>query len=1596
MKKVLALLLAVSMLVGLLPTFALAADTGMKADKTYIVLAPGNFTDNGAWTIEKENNSGISYMIAGKDKRPKASQPATISVVFPKAGKYKVYALSRDYATNGGSRYYDVKVGTNTFRMGDHAKDGWFWQASETFSVLPGEELVSVVDVAGNYARCAVLVITDDLDYKAGTTKEDIEQIAEKQYKVGDIKIDDSSLPSGRPQSDIAVCLNGEWMTFDVDPILLNDRTMVPFRAIFEALGCTVSWDEDSQTAKGSRNGLNVALPIGEKRVTVGDNTVELDQPAVVKDDRTLVPLRFVSEALGAQVRWLEDSQSVLIEAVIPQETVFITQRSFSDVGTWTMDKSSDVYDQFALKGLMPTEMGATQKDADTSNARPAIANFNLSQGGTYKVWCHSRDFATNQQGDRFFNLAFNDQPMLEHRFGAHGKDGYAWDTAGTIELPKGKNTLYVHDTSGFYARFDGIIITKDLDYVPPESYDEILKVALPNSNTIDTVTSSPAYAVEQNSPTESASIENDKTKVVFYKVPTSKGQVVQNEIYSMHNGEWVKTKARDEALSYLVMRADSANYSVNEYRYGISASFDYYGDSTGKLATNPYEAGFMTWFVPNDYSVVNDKQIVLSFPASDAGTMQVTWTMDEQTDPLVSVDTTVGKDGYYTVAAFEGGEFKFEDFDYALAPFRIQYKRVGANPELISETYLFTPMGTYTLSENNKYSKEAVTKGVVVEPSWIPLRWTYNDNVKFGITMHSAGKNYSGGVFAPVMGSEDSKKTAGQSLNLKVRIVSRVGGWFDTYADTTENLFEVTDYRKNYVNSLNDAIFNTRDLMMDDVYGGWDVHDMAHYNMEGRNWTSVGNAMQAMQDYLLTEDEDIMTRRAIPTIANTLSRGNIHFNRIGDTANHPGGGAYWAKLTDPNKIGQPVGNYNANVIGGMYEMTRGTVPFLYNYALKKGKTAVVSGYGSVASFSNDLNMYKYTGDKAYLDSAVKKADEYLEKNVYAANDKILAFDSFIYISYYPNLASLIDIYEVTKDQKYLDAAENVAQWMATGLWVPGMDGEKKEQKLVVNDVDEARARGHYGQKTTTFFWAGDKQFRIGRENDVADLTNDVHISDNKKEVDSWIPSRVGLGIEQASTFTRSSHIIMQSFAGDFMKVAAYTGNPYYATMARNAIIGRFRSYDGYYRTFYETYTQETNYPYEGPDYTGIYWHHIPPFLAMLEDFLINQTFAWSGKNIEFPSLRQQGYAYFNSNQYGHEAGKFYDEDNMWAWLDRGIATTDNIQIDWMAARKDGVMGLALMNEDDTDVTTTVTLGEKVPGGADYSGTANLYDKSGKIGTVEVVNGAFTVTVPAKSLQAVTIKIDGVKAPAYSKTEYSLTSAEIGATVSEHENGKGYTLQMSPDCYYAYLYVTDLPKEAKSATFTYDIGGGEKKSVTADVYPFETIIKVDDVNKELNYSVQVTKADGTTADYGKDTLMTAALSAAKGIKYEDSASTATSGSQPAKGESSDAAKKLKFTAFPFKYSGHGCAGGAFRFIVKLADIPFKVTEDNMIGLPIEGELVDGDTKIPFKSTITGVEFRGDDGAVIMVAETEEVSTTKYPESWNKTHKFNLTVSPLAK
>lgn len=112
---------------------------------------------------------------------------------------------------------------------------------------------------------------------------------------------------------DIKVFVDNKQVTFDVLLQLIGGRTMVPLRAIFEALGATVEWDESNQTITAYNEAYIVKSTVGSNEMYVNNSKLTIDVPPMIVDNRTLVPARFIAEAFGCDVEWNADDLAVII-----------------------------------------------------------------------------------------------------------------------------------------------------------------------------------------------------------------------------------------------------------------------------------------------------------------------------------------------------------------------------------------------------------------------------------------------------------------------------------------------------------------------------------------------------------------------------------------------------------------------------------------------------------------------------------------------------------------------------------------------------------------------------------------------------------------------------------------------------------------------------------------------------------------------------------------------------------------------------------------------------------------------------------------------------------------------------------------------------------------------------------------------------------------------------------------------------------------------------------------------------------------------------------------------------------------------------------
>ncbi|MDD2246572.1 MAG: copper amine oxidase N-terminal domain-containing protein [Proteiniphilum sp.] len=128
------------------------------------------------------------------------------------------------------------------------------------------------------------------------------------------------------------VALDGQEIFFDVPPVIENDLIMVPIRPIFEAMGATIDWNQETRTAVAVKEEFNVVLPIGSSTPTINGQEIPIEAPIKIVNGRTLAPVRFVSEAFGGTfLAWDSPTQTIYIASAEMNEPYDDIQKKIAD-----------------------------------------------------------------------------------------------------------------------------------------------------------------------------------------------------------------------------------------------------------------------------------------------------------------------------------------------------------------------------------------------------------------------------------------------------------------------------------------------------------------------------------------------------------------------------------------------------------------------------------------------------------------------------------------------------------------------------------------------------------------------------------------------------------------------------------------------------------------------------------------------------------------------------------------------------------------------------------------------------------------------------------------------------------------------------------------------------------------------------------------------------------------------------------------------------------------------------------------------------------------------------------------------------------------
>ncbi|MBN2450031.1 MAG: hypothetical protein JXR77_06560 [Lentisphaeria bacterium] len=1056
----------------------------------------------------------------------------------------------------------------------------------------------------------------------------------------------------------------------------------------------------------------------------------------------------------------------------------------------------------------------------------PAATAVEVPRAGQYSLWVRAMDFPDDRPGIRRFTVSLGGTRSGE-TFGDSGKPDFSWEPGGEFHLPAGPLLLGIHDVDHCYGRMDAVLLTTDTDFVPTlplgnPGHPRTRPSVVPMPPEIDPLHAPP---LQDLGDAPKAVIENEWVRIAF--VPARRGEVatLAPRLWLRAADTWVDAAADADAEAYVVVRGEESELHYAGFfpvwrgapRPAIAAEA---GGARLETATEAPEAiwnaGVSARFLPRSARVENSR-VRLDFHPSAVGTLAATWELRPgERAARVRLAFTAAEAGQYALGYHLFQRRPLSEIEELLLPMMWHRRRLPARPYTLLQPFLPTPIAlAQTAGANGPLSW-----ALIGDPSEIPFAWPDRREPTFGMLIRDLPGRVQPSIYGPVPGTERARAVRGDEVRFSFRVLVQPGDWYAGFRTAADQVFGLRDYRTNVRVSLSDAVLNMIDLVKDDQAGGWWSWPKGPYQIESRNGVTHASPLTYLSLYRLTGDEDLYRRRTLPALEFTFSRSHAHFSPTpDDTGRYPAG-----------DMAGPIRLYGTTTFGGLWETANRRTPAFRDIALPADGIRVTAGYSHAHPFEEWLARHRLTGADEALQQARELADRYLEEHVRTPPSVEISPQPFFNLTFVPNWEGLLRLYEETGERRYLDGAVFGARQLMTGIWTQPVI---PEGEIVVHPGDVFQ-----GDVPQHIWWRGPDQYRLGfprRPGDVAE-----------RRVPAWVPSNVGLGFEQPITYT-SGHtgcrmIYQSAFSANFLRLAAYTGDGTFETYARNAVLGRFANYPGYYVTGFTDLPLDPRYPYDGPDLSCIYYHHIPAHLAWTLDYLVAELALRSEGRVSFPSQRQFGYAWFDSRTYGHAPGRVYDAENAWLWLRRGVVSVDQTSVNTLLAHNGHNLFVALMNENNTPEQVTVDFSPDLLGVAPGSlRRTEVLRNNAPAEPLALAQDRGTVTVPGRGL--VVLSVPGVHIDVPTHRRFPVPDAGPHPAGIEVPTDAGFpvraaVIQVLPGPWDAYVWCAASPQQVRRATLHFSIDGAAWQGCEVDRYPFEFSVPVADPAAAFRFRVE--------------------------------------------------------------------------------------------------------------------------------------------------------------
>ena len=570
--------------------------------------------------------------------------------------------------------------------------------------------------------------------------------------------------------------------------------------------------------------------------------------------------------------------------------------------------------------------------------------------------------------------------------------------------------------------------------------------------------------------------------------------------------------------------------YKVEEtWRDGTQGGYNYQVP-TWDGNTDYYSAKADKYTILPSSVKVDKNKVIFSFPEQEAFELSAELILPAGNDlPKMNYQIIPKNSGYFTVGYVGAESFNEELTDWVWQPLIWTEKRFPLKSYLTMEYQMPIPCILHSV--------DGTVIGVCADAQELEFRLPEMKNSNFGGLLRNKQGESQPSMFYPVFGMHNSYFEKGEQKDFSVCLYVGDGGWYDTYKHLATEVYGFDDFRKNLPQTMNQTLDNLMDFITDSEYSYWyPDHKTNGYQTDHYGAGRQQSAIYPLSLALVCDNEDMYYKRALPTIEYMLSRKSnlcILDNSEPFMSNTPistttDWTAMWLYSNGSDDLFRDVAKKR---MGGITTLD------------KKYKNLDHLDYHNTLLILSDLLMaYRLDEGEKYLKMAKKAADRYIKIRTDVLADNYSNVQSSFWRNLAPTYDIMYELYEETKDEKYLNAAIKGLEAFTTFTY---LQPKPPEASFIYNKGNEFRG-----------------------------------VSGKEEVAEAWRVSAIGLSPECGGTAHSHRGVFMSSYAAYMLKMATYSNDDFLANIARNAQVGRYTNYPSYaYRHGHNTIHQAPDYP---------------------------------------------------------------------------------------------------------------------------------------------------------------------------------------------------------------------------------------------------------------------------------------------------------------------------------------------------------------------------------------------------------------------------------